>query len=495
MKKIITLLLVALMLFTVVSCESGVNGETTTTPTTLAQTTAASTTQAPDAPDTPEPTDPTDPPAEGASFYAGYARVDITPDFSAPVGDNMSVGVSDKIYATVIAISDGENKALLITADLRHSKGYVLEKTFRVAEQNGVPRENVILNATHNHSAVSYDDSNTYAIVRWRNLYYAAIEEGIASAIADLKPATAEIGEARTPGYAFVRRYYMEDGSFKSIHHSNPSTAYKEHETEADDQMQVIRFNRGEAKDIVMVNWQAHPAQAVDKFPAIITSDFVHFFREGAEEKFDINFAYYQGACGNINNITNIASERKFQNYIELGRALPDVLGEALENMTPVELGKIQADRIDYEAIVNHSEDHLYETALKVVKETNEAKKKALAKELGFHSKYEASSIVTRHNYGKSQLFSLTAISFGDLAFATTPYEMFDTNGMEVKEGSPFKMTFMCSCTNGSWSYIAADHAYENGGYEVYNCKFVRGTGEAVVAKLLGLLDNQFKNK
>ena len=160
--------------------------------------------------------------------------------------------------------------------------------------------------------------------------------------------------------------------------------------------------------------------------------------------------------------------------------------------MTPVTLGKIKSERVDFDVKVNHADDHLYDIALEVYKEKDVAKQKELIKKYGFQSKYEASSIVTRHNYGETETFSLTAISFGDLGFASTPYEMFDTNGMEVKDGSPFKMTFVCSCTNGSWSYVAADHAYENGGYEVYNCKFVRGTAEAVVGELLRLLNKQY---
>jgi hypothetical protein len=244
-----------------------------------------------------------------------------------------------------------------------------------------------------------------------------------------------------------------------------------------------------------MVNWQAHPAHAIDMFPKMITSDFIHYFRKGAEEKFDVHFAYYQGACGNINLNSYVKGNQIYKNYMQMGAALPDVLGGALDNMSPISLGAIQAERIDYDATVNHSEDHLYDIALEVNREKDVAKQKELIKKYGFQSKYEASSIVTRHNYGKTETFSLSAISFGDLAFATTPYEMFDTNGMEVKDGSPFKMTFMVSCTNGSWSYIAADHAYENGGYEVYNCKFVRGTAEEVVAELLKLLNKQYENK
>ena len=92
-----------------------------------------------------------------------------------------------------------------------------------------------------------------------------------------------------------------------------------------------------------------------------------------------------------------------------------------------------------------------------------------------------------------SKLLRSTDMSIGEIAFATTPYEMHDTNGMQVKEGSPFQMTFMCAYTNGQYNYVAADHAYILGGYEVNGGRFVRGTGEAVVARLDAMLDELYQ--
>ena len=65
---------------------------------------------------------------------------------------------------------------------------------------------------------------------------------------------------------------------------------------------------------------------------------------------------------------------------------------------------------------------------------------------------------------------------------------MLDTNGMEVKQGSPFKMTFMCAYTNGSNGYIPSTFAFSRGGYEVDTTYFVQGTGEALAQELVRLL-------
>ena len=81
--------------------------------------------------------------------------------------------------------------------------------------------------------------------------------------------------------------------------------------------------------------------------------------------------------------------------------------------------------------------------------------------------------------------FQITTFSFGDVAFATVPCEWHDTCGRSVREGSPFKMTFVCAYSNGMVSYIPAAFCWENGGYEVKMCHFEKGTGERIARTLM----------
>ena len=112
-----------------------------------------------------------------------------------------------------------------------------------------------------------------------------------------------------------------------------------------------------------------------------------------------------------------------------------------------------------------------------------------LSKSLGMLNPYHAESILSRaSNPDTIKIMEINAFSVGDVAFATTPYEMFCQNGLAVKEGSPFETTFMISCCNGVNGYIAADSAFEYNSYEVGNRIFVRGTAEAVPEKLVEML-------
>ena len=65
---------------------------------------------------------------------------------------------------------------------------------------------------------------------------------------------------------------------------------------------------------------------------------------------------------------------------------------------------------------------------------------------------------------------------------------MFGQTGTGIKTKSPFAMTFICTNTNESYSYIPTLEAYEYGCYESYSSYFAKGTAEAVAAKYQELL-------
>ena len=90
--------------------------------------------------------------------------------------------------------------------------------------------------------------------------------------------------------------------------------------------------------------------------------------------------------------------------------------------------------------------------------------------------------------------FRAPTIAIGDVAFVGAPEEMFDTNGKQIKEGSPYKMTFILTYCNGSNGYIPSELAWEHGGYEVYKTKFARGAAELIVAQFLEMLNDMHNN-
>ena len=110
-------------MFSAISCAN--NGENIIQNTTADKPTPEKTTATQELP-APEPTE----------FYAGYSRVDISPEkFPVPNDNGNATSVLNPLYATVVAVSDGESNALFITLDTIFVNGEVLERTLSVVKK------------------------------------------------------------------------------------------------------------------------------------------------------------------------------------------------------------------------------------------------------------------------------------------------------------------------------------------------------------------------
>jgi len=265
------------------------------------------------------------------------------------------------------------------------------------------------------------------------------------------------------------------------------------HYAEPDNEIQLIRFKRAaeDKKDILAVNWQCHPklnssgeTDAGKANRGMISADYVGAARDFVEANSDYLFAFYLGAAGNLNANSKIASENVSTVCKEYGAILGQDILDGTQSLKAVEGTTIKSTQRMYEATIDKSEDHLAADAAKIqavwAATSNAKDAMAEAPNSGIGSVYHAGSIVSRHNNNEgTRKIEINAISVGSIGFITAPYEMFDNNGVFIKDNSPFETTFIMTCANGGNNYIAAEYAFDQGGtYEVHNRTFPKGTAE-----------------
>ncbi len=64
-----------------------------------------------------------------------------------------------------------------------------------------------------------------------------------------------------------------------------------------------------------------------------------------------------------------------------------------------------------------------------------------------------------------------------------------DTQGMFIKDNSPFKMTFIMGYANDMNFYMPSELSFENGCYEVDNSYYIKGTAEALADRYVAMLN------
>ena len=384
-------------------------------------------------------------------FSVGYGKADISPEkpvylcgYGDPVNERMSTGVAERLYATCVAITDSKgNSALLISLDLLNPMESVVKPLReKLAEQTGVPFDNIMVCCSHNHSGPDMRDPVYGLLMEER------ITEAVTQAMASRKPATMETAFTRADGYAFVRHYLLIDGTFQGEGvGAVPKDQVYGHYGKADNLLQLVRFNREGDKPVVLMNWQGHPRSTEPNSHTTATPNYAGVMRSTVEEGLDCYGSFFLSGSGNMNNNSQIKSEVKHENYIELGEALGQEAIAAAASFKPVNTGDIQV----------------------------------------------AVSYLGTDGQEASKGAPLYAMSIGDVAFAFAPFEIFDTNAMAVKENSKFKMTFYSSCSNEKQSYLPTDPSYDwLQHYEVRVTKYPKGTAKVVEDILSRLVDDCF---
>jgi hypothetical protein len=439
--------------------------------------------------------------SSGASFMAGFGMVNVTPSDSvnmAGYGDHdtrLSDGYVSYLEARAVAIMDENgDKMLFIVVDTSFAYDVVGKDTItKIEKKLGIPEDHIVLCGTHTHNSVATWVTGNSATVQFNNKYVDGCIKAAEAAVEDLKPAEVYVGSAMTENLNFVRRYFMDDGSLIGDGTYGTGTTIVSHETEADREVQMVKFVREGGKDILITNFQAHPH--LEGKLSSLSADTIGGMRDAIEKKLDVHSLHFQGAAGNLNSSSRIDGETQTKNRNEYGELFAGFVAKGYDSMTKVETGPIKITSMTYVGDANHSMDHLLVPASEVMGQFNAGMSIAdctkLAQELGLNSFYHARNIVNHAKKGKNYEMEISAFSFGDVAGIMVPYEMFDTSGMEIKENSPFAKTLIAGYAYpGHQGYVPTEDAWTRGGYEVETSNYGPGNAEKLVETYLGMLND-----
>ena len=421
----------------------------------------------------------------------GYARVDITPEDSVPLAGlgntlkRMSENILDRLQSTCIAFTDDSGStALTFTSDLIRAVPELVAWT-RAAIENkyGIPGKCVMFANTHTHSATDYLRWDTHpAVAKAADMLVERMTEAAGLALADRKSAKLFVGREHPQTLNFVRHYVRD-----------PETnALVGHPYEPDNQLQLVKIAREGGRDILIMNWQAHPCFTSGYDKHDVSADYIHTIREKVEQETGMLFAFFLGGSGDVNTRSRIKTEVIAPTRDIYTEMMFQYIQKALDNMEGVPAGAVRVAEKIVVLEYDHSDDHRVGDARIVqnfwAENYDRKATDAMAKQYGINSPYHANAIVGRSGQPATAEMSVFAVTVGNLGFAFAPYEMFCRNGIFIKENAPQTVTIVATCANAGFSYLADDFAFTEQCYEVDVRKFVRGTAEKVASEFVNLL-------
>jgi hypothetical protein len=330
----------------------------------------------------------------------------------------------------------------------------------------------------------------------FKETYFQAAVNAAVEAMNDRAPAELYGAKVQTQGMTFVRHYKMADGTYAGANFGSFKNAtIVDHAAKADEEMILIKMVRsGDKRDIMLMNFQAHPCFTGGSDKYVISADFIGTARDTFEQQTGTHFAYFTGSAGNQNASSKIESESPVEKTVEqYGSEIAQLAIDAMDHMEKLEGEGIKTAQVRRRFPCNHYKQERLPEAQEVIDlycKTDQATANTLVRKYNFISFREAFGIVSCSRHPEEGELELDAVYIAGMAFVTTPFETFSHTAFYVKEHSSFQYTMLFSQGNGRYSYMPSKEAFQYGCYEVFLAHFANGTAEAVSEQLVEMLES-----
>jgi neutral ceramidase len=425
-----------------------------------------------------------DPPAP--TFRAGAATSNITPALgSAIIGGFLPIpatNVHDELHAKCLVLDDGETQLALVVVDLLGIHYSVSHEARKFIEQEtGIPPTNVLISATHTHSAASALGDKHFEFPRENDEYQTfvarRIADGVKCAVNRLRPAQLGFTTAEAPEHVFNRRWFMKPGAippgpFGTVDQvkMNPPSGSPDLLKPAgptDPTVSILAVREPDGRPIAVYScYSLHYVGGVGH--GDISADYYGMYcrrlerlLEGDEQGPPMVAMMANGTSGDINNINFLHPRPPKKPYEQMRFVADDLAAKVQEALANVEY----SDRLTLDA---RYRELVIDTRRPSSKQLAWAKE-TLAK-LGqpniprvYAQRFEelaqgATSVPT----------PLQVLRIGDVCIGSLPNEIFCEIGLEFRQRSPVQPAFLVELAHGYFDYLPTPKQHELGGYETW---------------------------
>ncbi len=454
------------------------------------------------------------------ALHVGVAEEDITPPVGFPMAgyyhERLAEGAIDPLKAKAVVFRDGQTQSAIVVCDLI-GIATDLSRAIRqrAAEKTGIPATNIIVSATHSHTAPDYM-KELYLHLAGENrdpLRVAAVEKLINGPVAAIvkaqslaKPAKVEAGSLiqQTP-VSFNRRSVMRDGSVRTwVSHDNPDFVRAAGPIDSAIEVLAIRDAAGQTSGILS-NFALHlDTVGGQKWSA----DYPYFIEQTLRNNLgsQVISIFGTGCCGDINHINLESRERNKTDFI--GNAIGDSIQKQLGQLKSIEQTNLVVKSTVAHLPLQDATKEEVGQAIQILQAAGRKEKVDFLEHVTSYKKLMLDEFRHREphantieyiTWGLSRSLAgvgdtipvdVQVIAIGrDLAVVSLPGEVFVELGLAIKQGSPFKTTMVIELSNCVETiYVPNRAAYAGGSYEVTNSALQPGSGEILVETALRLL-------
>ena len=431
-------------------------------------------------------------PTTPSALRAGAATSNITPDLGGDVVGGFvpfpATNVHDELHARCLVLDDGNTRLAFVVCDLLGLHRTVsVEARKRIADETGIPAENVLISGTHTHSAVNALGQiprgfhSDVELTPYQQFIARRIADGVRRAIHALRPAELAFGQINIPEHVFNRRWFMSEGTvpvtpFGKLTDKvkmNPpagSANLTEPAGPIDPTLSFIALREPSGPLISVLS--AYSLHYVGGVPnGDISADYFGMYCEElkrlqGEGNPDRPFVALManGTSGDINNVnfrTPRAGKKPYEQMRYVANDVASKVHAALQSAQWTPSAPLAARYRELPVAWRTVDADL----LKWADET-ESKAKPDAKP-DIPTVY-AGRVKRLAQASPQTKFPAQAFRIGDICIGTSPCETFAETGIEFRNRSGFRHSFMIELAHGYYGYMPTPRHFPLGGYETW---------------------------
>lgn len=419
-----------------------------------------------------------------ADIRVGVATVDFTPEPGLPLmgnyrDDYLARGVHDPLLAKAMVFEDREGvKVAVLAVDVCMLDRENVAMMRRVVQSGcDVPPKNVLIHATHTHSAPAPSDRFLFGLdfkphQESAEAFLAKAAAAVPLANDNLAPADLSIGYAREDRISFNRRLRRTDGSTQ-MNWEALIPGFDPSEIEGawgpiDPEVACLVVERGGRPAAAIVNFGLHPAiLAGDNW--LYSADYPGCLAEALARTLGERFTclFLNGCSGNVNHIDyrQPGQGRGFQMTERVGTMLGAAAHQAVSARSPVAADRVavSSKAVSLERIqISDGERRRCEEVLEAAAK-NPPRGQVDGLPEAFYAELRLEMCRRQHAPDEVEVIVLR---IGDVALVGLPGENFCESGLEIKRRSPTRHTLVAGLTNDAIGYLPTLESFPQGGYE-----------------------------
>ncbi len=414
------------------------------------------------------------------ALRVGAAAVELEADDSMVIAGGIHAGKASgqegKLRCVAVVLEQPPAKLAIVACDVLMLTRQTLDPVVAEVEKaTGIPAANILVNCTHTHHAPSTMCVHDYGP---DEVFTKRVQEGVVQAVKQANSRLAasrfyfHLGEERTVGQN--SRQLLDDGM---IYWIGPRTNFVRATGPFDPELPVLAFKDATNKmHAVIFNHSTHTIGT--RTPGKRSPSFYGLAAQDLEEQFGGIACFLEGASGSTHNLDFKGDES--------ARRIKAAVIDALNKTQPREVAKLAALKRPLKFRVRKFNEVAEEEAV-----TRYCRKYAPGYDEAIAKVFRKMRAELKSQQGQERETWVQAMRIGDVAIVGVPAEYFTQLGLDIKNRSPFRYTYIAELANDWIGYLPNFDGYKLGGYQVwtgFHSYAEPGTGERIADAAVEML-------